>query len=185
MLCDHPPVPIKTVAPHSAAPFAKLARPYAGVIAVVDAKGKVELAWLELSSGNKAYDKAAIAAMKLWTFVPAAANCVAMEGESEFVVGGNDYTFADPCNHDVIVTLRQEPQFSLRDTSANVPLTTEITVTVDNLGEVIKTSVKHASGSPDADAAVTRAALASNYFPAVHACTPQTSTYLFSGGITP
>lgn len=185
MLCDHPPVPITIAAPRSAHPFSGMIRPYAGVVALVDAKGQVTAAWLELSSGNNAYDRAAIAAMKTWTWVPAAAHCVAMDGESEFVVGGSDYTFAHPCDHDAVLTLAQQPKWPLLDTQANVPLHTDVAVSLDQFGEVLHTSVTRASGSRGGDAAVTQAALASNYFPAVHQCMPEPSQFVFSGGITP
>lgn len=185
MVCDHPPIPLKIVAPKSAKAFANLKRPYASVIALVDEHGGVTAAWIDLSSGNKAYDSAAVTAIKLWSFVPAAAGCKDLPGESEWVVGGNDASFPDACNHGPIVTLEAKPQLPMMAIQANDPLATDVTISLDEFGEVKHAALKHGSGSKAADDAVMKAALASNYFPAVRNCLPQPSEYTFTEGITP
>lgn len=152
---------------------------------MVDDKGHVTYAWVDISSGDAAYDAASVKAMKSWTFVPAEAACRALPGESEFVVGGSDQTFAHPCQHDAIATLAANPEFPRLAIQANVPIDVEVTVSLDQFGEVSKIAVTRKSGSPGADEAALKAALASNYFPAVKECMPVAQNYIFRAGITP
>jgi len=155
-----------------------LKRPYATVIALVDEKGAVTAAWVDVSSGNADYDKAAVAAMKQWTFMPAAANCQSLPGESEWVVGGSDTTFADPCDHEARVTLPANPAAPDLALTSGVPIETAVTVSLDQFGEVMRVKLQRASGSPAFDDAAQKAALASNFFPAVKACMPVAGDYV-------
>ncbi|MFN2450141.1 MAG: energy transducer TonB [Candidatus Baltobacteraceae bacterium] len=185
MTCDHPPIPSHVVPPHSAKPFSALRRPYATVVALVNQNGVVTSAWIDNSSGNTEYDNASVAAMKQWTFVPAAAGCKALPGESEFVVGGAEQTFAAPCDHAAVATLPVTPQFPQVALQANVPAAVDVTVSLNQFGEVVKLAIAQNSGSPGVDDAAVKAAKASNYFPAVRNCMPVAADYHFRTGITP
>lgn len=180
MPCDHPPVPLKTVAPIVGKASARMVRPYAAVVAIVDDKGHVIGTNIDVSSGSADYDRAALTAMRAWTFLPAAAGCQSLPGESEFTVGGNDATFADPCNHEAQATKLFTPELPDVMQKAQVPVHGEAIVFLDQFGELTKIQVSRSTGNAGLDERLKRAAMASNYLPKVKGCMPVPGTYLFS-----
>ncbi|HET7812892.1 MAG TPA: TonB C-terminal domain-containing protein, partial [Candidatus Baltobacteraceae bacterium] len=115
-----------------------------------------------------------------WTFVPAAAGCQSLPGESEFTVGGDDATFADPCNHEAKATLVFRPEMPDVVAQTQVPVHGEVIVWLDQFGELTKLQISRSTGNTALDDRLKRAAMASNYLPKVKDCMPVAGSYIFS-----
>ena len=179
-VCAHDPVPAHVVgadAPDRMRP--DLIRPYATVVAAVDANGHVTEAHVDDTTGNLRWDAAAVAAMRRWTFAPAARNCVSVAGTAEFAVGfGGKYDFADPLNHIMVMVSAQPPDYPSEGRTV-ARATVLVKVSLDPIGRVMALSVYQSSGNEYLDRAALAAARNSVYLPDVRAGFPKASTYLF------
>lgn len=160
-------------------------RPYATVIASVDANGRVTNVRLDDSSGNDDYDAKALLSMQSWDFVPAASGCKAVASTIEFAVSGGTITFKDPCEHDAdfasVVDPDDPPEhmFGPQDHKRDIA----VKVSLDAVGRVRGIELARSSGRVDEDQLVLRAARQSTYFPPVHKCTPSAGTLLYEWSI--
>jgi TonB family protein len=160
----------------------RLQRPYATFKISVDENGKVTGAVLEDGTGVSAVDDASAQAVRKWKFVPAAAGCGTVPATVEYAVpvGLDAYSIANPCEHDTTVDDQVQPEYP--DSARNIGLgevSVSTQVDVDAAGRVTGLQITHSSGNKDLDAAAMRAAAASTYVPAVHACKPVPGTYSF------